>query len=118
MQKALSDAYAHHDAYTYERWTAPEFVRVTGTGQVVPREQWLKNDIIENQDKRVPSVNDDVKVRIFGDVAVITFRDITPRPDGAVAPPERRMSILAKNNGAWKQVLTQSTVIREVRTAN
>jgi hypothetical protein len=112
VQKALSDAYAEHDAITADRWTAPEFVGVTGSGQVIPREQWLKGHIIENQEKRLSSVNDEVKVRIFGDVAVITFRDITPRPDGTSAPPERKMSILARNNGAWRQVLTQSTVMR------
>jgi len=117
VQKALSEAYARHDATTYERWTAPEFVTVTTSGQVVPRDQWLKNNIIENQEKRVPSVNDDVKVQIFGDVAVITFRNLGQLPDGTVAPPERVTTVLARKNGAWQQVLTQSTVIREMRAA-
>ena len=116
VQKALSEAYAQHDATTYERWTAPEFVTVTTSGQVIPRDQWLKNNIIENQDKRIPSVKDDVKVQLFGDVAVITCRNITTRPDGA-APPERMTMILAKKNGAWQQVLTQSTTIQAARTA-
>ena len=93
-QKHLSSTlrsrhYAQHDVTTYERWTAQEFVRVTSSGRVIPRGEWLKTDIIENQDKRVPSVDDDVKVRIFDDVAVITGWNITPRADGAVAPPER-----------------------------
>ncbi len=116
VQERLSEAYAQHDAKTYERWTAPEFVRVTSSGQVIPREQWLKNNMVENQDKRVSSVNDDMKVRIFGDVAVIICRNITPRPDGSVDPPERMIWILAKKNGAWQQVLTQSTVIQDANT--
>lgn len=116
VQNVLSEAFNQHDATAYERWTAPEFVTVTTSGQVIPRDQWLKNTL-ENQDRRVPSVNDDVKVRIFGDVAVITCRNITPRPDGAVAPPERMTMILAKKNGAWQQVLTQSTTIQAARTA-
>jgi ketosteroid isomerase-like protein len=118
VQKALSEAYARHDATTYERWTAPEFVTVTTSGQVIPRDQWLKNNIIENQEKRVPSVNDDVKVQIFGDVAVITFRNLAQLPDGTVAPPERVTTVLARKNGAWQQVLTQSTPIRVASTAN
>ena len=78
VQEGLSEAYAQHDAKAYERWTAPEFVRVTTSGQVIPREQWLKNNMLENQDKRVSSVNDDMKIRIFGDVAVTMCRTITP----------------------------------------
>jgi hypothetical protein len=116
VQEGLSEAYAQHDAKTYERWTAPEFVRVTTSGQVIPREQWLKNNMVENQDKRVSSVNDDMKVRIFGDVAVIICRNTTPRPDGSVDPPERMIWILAKKNGAWQQVHTQSTVIQDPTT--
>jgi len=48
VQEGLAEAYAQHDAKTYERWTAPEFVRVTTSGQVIPREQWLKNNMVEN----------------------------------------------------------------------
>lgn len=117
VQNALSEAYAQHDATTYERWTAPEFVTVTTSGQVIPRDQWLKNNVIGNQDKRVPSVNHEVKVQIFGDAAFITSRNTTTRPDGTVAPSERMTMILAKKNGAWQQVLTQSTTIQAARTA-
>ena len=112
IHNTLSEAYAQHDARTYERWTAQDFVRVTRSGEVIPRDQWLRNNVVEDQDKRVPSVNDDLKVRIFGDVAVVISRDVTPRPDGTVAP-ERVIRILAKNNGAWQQVLMQSTVIQD-----
>ena len=118
VQKALSDAYTQQDADTYERWTAPEFVAVTNAGRIIPREQWLKNNIVGNQERRVPSVIDDVKVRIFEDVAVITSRNITARPDGTAAPAERMTNILARKEGTWKQVLAQSTVIREIRTVN
>jgi hypothetical protein len=116
VHSALVDAYAH-DASASDRWTAPEFVNVTVLGQVVRREYWMK-DIIGRQNKRLPSVVDEVTTRIFGDVAVIMFRNVDPRIDNIVVPRERVIRILAKKDGVWKQVLTQSTMIREATPGN
>ena len=64
-------------------------------------------------DKRQASVRDDVKIRTFGDVAVITARSVTPRVDGTMDPSHRVIRILVKKNGSWQQVLAQATMIQD-----
>ena len=111
VQEALWIAYAQHDASTYDRLTAPEFVSVTALGQVIPRDEWLKNDVAESHDTRPLSAIDDVKVRIFDDMAVMTCRSLTMQQGGTATSADRLITIFAKKNGSWQQVHTQATTI-------
>jgi hypothetical protein len=111
IQEALWIAYAQHDARTYDRLTAPEFVSVTALGQVIPRDEWLKNNVAKSQDTRPPSVKDDVKIRIFDDMAVMTCRSLAMQQGGTATSSDRLITIFAKKNGSWQQVHTQSTTI-------
>jgi len=76
-----------------------EFARVTTSGQVIPREQWLKNNMVENQDKRVFVGERRHEIRIFGDVAVIICRNTTRGLTAVLDPPERMIWILARRMG-------------------
>ena len=116
VQTALLEAYAQHDAITFERWTAPEFVTVIPSGEVIRRDQWLKSYVSETKNERLPAVIDDLQVRIFGDLAVSSFRNLVPMTDSAVAPARTTM-IFAKMNERWRQVLAQSTAIQGPRPA-
>jgi hypothetical protein len=117
IQEALWQGYAQHDAAIYERWTAPEFVSVTSLGQVIPRDQWLKDEIADNQEKRILS-SQDVMVHIFGDVGVVTYLSIVSRQDGTATSAQRRITIFARKNGSWQQVHAQSTTMVQAATIN
>jgi hypothetical protein len=117
VHNALSEAYAGRDAASYERLTAPEFVHVTTSGQVIRRDQ-VKLDMTANQKKLDPVADEEVTVRIFGDVAVLMCRTRKMRADGTAAPSERLTRIFARKNGEWQQVLAQSTMIQRPRTVN
>ena len=106
VQEALWIAYAQHDARTYDRLTALEFVSVTALGQVIPRDEWLKS-----QSTAPLSARDDVKVRIFDDVAVMTCRSTASQQGSVATSANRLITIFAKKNGTWQQVHTQSTRI-------
>jgi hypothetical protein len=111
VQEALWAAYQQHDVRTYERSTAPEFVGVTALGEAVLRDEWLKNHVARSPTTRAVAAVDDVKVRIFDDLAVITCRSLAMQPRGTAASAARIMTIFARKNGAWQQVHTQSTMI-------
>ena len=114
VQTALLEAYAKHDAITFERWTAPEFVAVIPSGEVIRRDEWLKSYVSETKNERFPAVIDDLQVRIFGDLAVASFRNLIPMTDSTVAR-ERTTMILARTNETWRQVLAQTTTILRPR---
>ena len=111
IQEALWLAYARHDATTYARLTAPEFVTVTASGEVIPRDEWLNSDVAKSQDSQPIPTRDDVKVRIFDDIAVVTGRSLGRQQGDAAASADRLITIFAKKNGAWQQVHMQSTRI-------
>jgi hypothetical protein len=116
VQTALLEAYAQHDAIASERWTAPEFVAVIPTGEVIRRDQWLKSYVSETKNDRSPPVIDDLRVRVFGDLAVASFRNLVPMTGSTVAP-ERTTMIFSRTNETWRQVLAQTTAIQGPRPA-
>jgi len=113
-QRALNDTFAQRDLATYGKFTAPEFVRIDGNGQVIRRELFLTNNLAGPAGpagRRLPSFNEDMKIRLYGNVAVLTWTNVQPRPDGTVGSPEAMTRIFVKREGLWQQVLTQTTFV-------
>ena len=111
-QQDIEDAFARHDAAAYERLTLPEFIRIGERGQVAPRAEWVKANIVDNKAARVLPLFDDVRVRVYGDVAVTTHRHIGLDAEGTTTErPLRMMRAWVRRDGGWKLAATISTIV-------
>jgi len=110
--QAVEDAFARHDAAAYERLTVPEFIRIGERGQVSPRAEWIQTNVIGNKAARVLPLADDVRIRVYGDVAVVTHRHIARDAEGTTtARPLRMMRAWVRRDDGWKLAATISTIV-------
>ncbi len=103
VNDALNEAFRARDVAGYEGHTAPEFVRISAFGQVSARPAFLKDAVATGTTARPSPVADEVRVRIYGDVAVVTYRNLRNA--------DRMMRVLVNRGGAWKAVAAISTII-------
>ena len=114
--QAIEDAFVRHDAAAYERLTLPEFIRIGERGQVVERPEWIKTNVIGTKAPRVLPVFDDVRIRVYGDVAVMTHQHIARDAEGMTpARPLRMMRAWVKRDDGWKLAATISTIVWPVQ---
>ena len=111
--EAIEDAFRRHDAAAYERLTIPEFVRIGTLGQLTARAQWIKTAIQENKNTDLtPPIIDDVRIRVYGDVAVMTWKTFPRDNEGMTqGQGQRMMRAWVKQNDGWKLAATISTNI-------
>lgn len=105
VQRGLNDAFAKKDATAYAQLTADNFVRIFLDGALAPRAEFLNGVTATPEVKRVESNNTEFRYRAYGPIAVLTYID---KPAGATMGI-RMTRIFAKQGGAWKQLITQST---------
>jgi ketosteroid isomerase-like protein len=111
VNHALAEAFMKHDAAGYGRHTAPEFVRVVAGGRLASRDEFLK--VAGNAaDSRGGGIEEEMRVRIYGELAVLTWKNTGTNAQGQTAALTRMTRVFAKKNGAWQQVFTISSVIR------
>jgi hypothetical protein len=111
--QAIEDAFMRHDATAYERLTVPEFVRIGELGQMVPRADWVKTNVIGKKEvARVLPLLDDVRIRVYGDVAVMTHRHIARDAEGTTpGRPTRMMRAWVRRPDGWKLAATITTIV-------
>jgi len=105
-QRTLNELYAKKDAAAYAQLTADTFVRITNG--IATRAEFLKAVSGTPDLKRVESNNSDFHFRSYGPIAVLAYID------KAVGGPQqglRMTRIYVKQNGTWKQLVTQFTAI-------
>jgi len=103
VNEAINEAFRARDAQAYEANTAPEFIRISSYGTVTPRADFVKNAVQGGTSSRPTVALDETRVRIYGDVAVVTYRNLRNT--------ERMMRVFANRGGAWKAVAAISTII-------
>jgi hypothetical protein len=110
---AIEDAFTRHDGTAYDRLTLPEFVRIGGNGQMASKAEWIKASVIgDPKVARVIAAFDDVRIRVYGDVAVMTHRHISRNTDGTTpVQPQRLMRAWVRRNDGWKLAATTSAVV-------
>ena len=115
--QAIESAFERHDAAAYERLTLPEFVRIGERGQVVSRPEWIKANVIGNKAPRVLPLVDDVRIRVYGDIAVMTHRHIARDAEGTTPTrPLRMMRAWVRRDDGWKLAATISTIVWTAQT--
>ncbi len=115
LQREWLDAYQKHDAAALERIEADDFTLTEGDGKVTTKAE----DVASVKNAKPPQPDDafdvqDVKVRLYGDTAVLIGRVIIRyRNKGQmVAEQYRYTDTYLKRRGRWQVVASQLTRIR------
>ena len=107
----LNDAGIKKDRATIERLTADDFIYIHSNGSATNRAQ----EIAETMSSGTTWTNskiDDLRVRIYGDVAIVTgLNTLTGSAKGYVSGARRFTDVWVRRNGQWRTVGGQSTVV-------
>ncbi|MBA4182684.1 MAG: nuclear transport factor 2 family protein [Acidobacteria bacterium] len=107
LDKEWADASLRSDASAFDRLFDENIVVTAGNGEVRNKAQEISDSIPKNPNNKVTSfVTEDVRVRVYGDAAVVTgLAKWTVSMGGREANSERRyMSVYGKRKGAWRMV--------------
>jgi hypothetical protein len=100
------------DRAAYERLTADEFIYTSSVGNTANKSQ----DVDETMQSKVvwlssPSLSD-VRVRVYGDVAVATYLDTTKVTiDGKAGDDFRYTDVWVRRDGRWQLVASHGSRI-------
>lgn len=105
----LNQAFQRRDVKAYEAATTTDFVRVSGNGRLLGRAEWMKMVLAAPGPERRPGTFDQASVRIFGDAAVVTYRNKPVNPDGTPGVVSHLTRVFEKQGSQWKLAFAQST---------
>jgi ketosteroid isomerase-like protein len=104
-------AYARRDVEALERLTADDYVQTDVRGGVLSRSQWL--EFVKNRKSDLTVETDDIQVRYYSDVAVITgrWKYTLKGSSGESVSYSRWTSVWTRNTGDWKRSVFQNTYV-------
>ena len=112
--QAYDEALVRGDAAALDRLYSDEFVYTTPDGEVRDKSQQLA--FTRSGDLRLESGrSDDVKVRVYGNTAVMTgrFTAAGKFKDRVINIRERYTAVWVKRRGAWRLVAEQGNLIKQ-----
>jgi hypothetical protein len=115
-QDALDRANAMRDPTTFARLTSADFIVITNHGLLRSKSDRIVEERmarLEGQPERPRPLRDDVRVRVFGSVAIVTARNWPRTFEGAPRPPMRYTRVWIKTPGGWQQAANISTFIAD-----
>jgi len=99
------------DRAVLEQILADDYVYTHSNGAVTNKAQEIA-DTVSSENKWTSSKTDDMKVRVYGDVAIVTGRQtLQGTAKGYVSGPRRFTDIFVKRNGRWQCAGGQSTLV-------
>ena len=107
MEHDWSAAYLSHDISVVDRILADDFLGTDGRGIMTDKKQELEDARSENPNRKVLSeAIDDLKVRIYGDTAIVNGRTTEKIQSGGkeFVIQYRRTDVFVKRNGRWQCV--------------
>ena len=107
MEHDWSAAYLSHDVSVVDRILADDFIGTDGRGIMTDKEQEMEDARSENPNRKVLSeAIDDLKVRIYGDTAVVNGRTTEKIQAGSkeLVIQYRRTDVFVKRNARWQCV--------------
>jgi ketosteroid isomerase-like protein len=107
----VNAAFQQRDVKKYEALTTEDFVRVGSNGRVFGRSEWMKT-VAAPGAARQPGKYDQSSVRVFGDGAVVTYRNTPMGADGKPGPVGYLTRVMERQAGQWKMALAQSTDLK------
>ena len=112
VERDWNRAVAEKDFAALERIIAPDFVLIWADGSVANRDQMLAN-ARANQWVIKPFETEEVLVRLYGDVAVVTgrFTQTASLGERTVTNTFRYTDVYRRSGGTWIAVSAQATVV-------
>lgn len=114
LEEQCNDAVVKGDAAFFERITADDFMDTDCNGAVATKAEDIAN--IKSGDLKVTSVaNVDYKVRVYGQAAVVTYRDTLKGQfkDKDISGQYRETDTWVKRSGQWQIVASHESMIAE-----
>jgi hypothetical protein len=104
VHRRLDEAFQRKDVPAYSALTAANWVRLNSDGGQTSREAFLKTVAGTPELKRVVPNHSEFHLRVYGPVAVVTYRAKT-----STGGDLRRSRVFVKDGAAWKQLISQET---------
>jgi ketosteroid isomerase-like protein len=99
------------DRATMERLYADDYVYVHSNGAVLNKAQEIATCMSPDQ-AWIAHKTDDLKVRVYGNVAIVTgLSTLTGSAKGYVSGPRRFTEVWVRRNGRWQMVGGQTTLV-------
>lgn len=115
LEEVSREATLKNDAVVLDQLLADSWMNTNAIGTVTTKAQLM--EILKTSPFTITSIeNDDVKVRVYGDSAVVTGRSRSTRAarDNALVTGQVRFTrVYAKQGGRWQVVAAQSTPITQ-----
>jgi hypothetical protein len=111
-QAALDRAGVLGDAKAFESLTASDFVQVTSHGLVRAKAYRVMEERLRQLSNPLPlpiADRDDIQVRPYGTIAILTARNWPKRADGTPAMPTRVTRVWQNGPSGWQQVASIAT---------
>jgi ketosteroid isomerase-like protein len=114
LVKDLNAAIVKADTAFLERILDQDYVHYRPRGTVENRAQYLENRKTGNVNFE-SLVADDVKVRFYGDAALVTYRSTAKGKDQQGAIDEQRLwtRVFVRRDGRWQLVHSQGTSVQK-----
>jgi ketosteroid isomerase-like protein len=109
IEEARRKAIKEHDEKTLNLIYADDFTAITGTAQVVNKQQLMA--VFKNVDPAIAFTTDEIAVRVFSDAAVFTGRLTGRNAAGETVSASRFTHVFVKRDGRWQCVAGQATAI-------
>jgi ketosteroid isomerase-like protein len=111
VERTYLDATIKKDRATLARIYGDDYMYTHSNGAVMNKAQDIA-DAVSSDAKWTSYSLEDTKVRVFGDVAVLTAKlTLNGTSKGYVPGPRREIDIFVKRNGAWQLVGGQTALI-------
>ncbi len=115
LEGQINAAVVSGDLHVFERLLADDFTHTNQSGIFRTKSQWLVNHKPGQSPYNAYDV-DDLKIRVYGDTAVVTART-TPRGRDSKGKPitgqYRFLRVWAKRDGQWRAIAFQGTRIAQ-----
>ena len=99
------------DRATMERLYADDYMYVHSNGTVLNKAQEIAESMSPDQ-AWTAHKSDELKVRVFGNVAVVTgLSTLTGSAKGYVSGPRRFTEVWVRRNARWQEIGGQSTLV-------
>jgi ketosteroid isomerase-like protein len=113
LEQAYNDAQVKRDRATLEQLWADDYLYTHSNGAVMTKAQDIDDTMSGEMAWRAAHF-DDMKVRRYGDVAVVTGRLVMEgRAVRYASGPRRFTDLFVRRNGRWQLVGGQTTIVGE-----
>jgi ketosteroid isomerase-like protein len=114
LERDRQAAFVRGDIATIERETADDYTTINATGNVSDKPRMMAS-LASGRTKIISVSLEDLKARVYGDVAVLTgiYRDVSVTGGIERRTHARFTRVFAHRNGTWQAIAYQQTLIAE-----